>query len=132
MVYILTMILRRSEILAHIAAGKSNRWIAKNCRHGRELISQVRTSLDTDASEIDVLEHPIDAPTKITPEITERIRELTDVNQQMSSDAIARIIKRDIEELQPGSKEELLDGLVNVWDSLEMNIINALIDSMSR
>jgi hypothetical protein len=50
-----SMILRRSEILAHIAAGKSNTWIARNFGHGRELIRQIRAALEEDLSQICVL-----------------------------------------------------------------------------
>jgi hypothetical protein len=39
-------ILRRSEILAQIAAGKSNAWITRNSGHGRSLIREIRAALD--------------------------------------------------------------------------------------
>jgi hypothetical protein len=60
----------RSEILTHIAKGRSNKWIAKNCHHGRELIREVRATLDADPSEIYRLHRAIGAPKKITPEVT--------------------------------------------------------------
>jgi hypothetical protein len=40
------MFLHRSEILARIAAGKSNKWSAWNCGHGLHLIRQIRTAPD--------------------------------------------------------------------------------------
>jgi hypothetical protein len=60
---------RRSEILAQIAKGRSNKWIAKNCHHGRELIREVRAALDADPSEIYRLHHASGAPKKINPEL---------------------------------------------------------------
>jgi hypothetical protein len=51
------LVARRSEIIAQIAKGRSNKWIAKNCHHGRELIHEVRAALDADPSEIYRLHH---------------------------------------------------------------------------
>jgi hypothetical protein len=55
------MILRPSEIFSHIAAGKSNRWIAWNCGHGLHLIRRIRPALDADPSQLCVLHHAISA-----------------------------------------------------------------------
>jgi hypothetical protein len=44
------MILRSSEILAQIATGKSNAWIARNSGHGRSLIREIRAALNADTS----------------------------------------------------------------------------------
>jgi hypothetical protein len=60
-----SMILRRSEILAQIAAGKSNKWIARNYGHGRHLIREVRAALAADPSQIYVLDNAFGAPTKL-------------------------------------------------------------------
>jgi hypothetical protein len=67
------MILRRSEILAQIATGKFNAWIARNYSHGRSLIREIRAALDTDPSQIFVLHHAIRVTKKVTPEVTVRI-----------------------------------------------------------
>jgi hypothetical protein len=87
-----SMISRRSEILAQIAKGRSNKWIAKNCHHGQELIREVRTALDADPSEIYRLHHAIGAPKTITPEVTRLIDQFTAANREMPSEAIARIV----------------------------------------
>jgi hypothetical protein len=86
------MVAYRSEILAQIANGRSNKWIAKNCHHGRELIREMRAALDADPSEICRLHRDIGAPKKITPEVTRRINQLTAANREMPSEAIARIV----------------------------------------
>jgi hypothetical protein len=86
------MILRRSEILAQIAAGKSNKWIARNYGHGRHLIREVRTALVAYPSQIYVLHHPLGAPTKICSEVLDRINALAASNREMSSAALAEII----------------------------------------
>jgi transposase len=91
------MLLRRSEILAQIAAGKSNKWIAKHCGHGPDLIRRVRASLDEDPTQIFALEHALGAPRKISPGVLGRIAELTASNRRMSSDALARIISAEPE-----------------------------------
>jgi hypothetical protein len=78
-----SMVARRSEILAQIAKGRSNKWIAKNCHHGRQLICEVRTALDAHPNEIYWLHHAIGAPKKITPEVTRRINQLTAANCEM-------------------------------------------------
>jgi hypothetical protein len=86
------MILRRSEILAHIAGGKSNTSIARNCGHGRDVIRQIRAALEEEPSQISVLFHTIGAPTKLLPDVMERINEPPAANRAMSSNAIPRII----------------------------------------
>jgi hypothetical protein len=53
------MILRPSEILRDIAAGKSNKQIAWNCGHGLHPIRQIRLALDADPSQICVLRRSI-------------------------------------------------------------------------
>jgi hypothetical protein len=88
-----SMILRRSEILAHIAAGKSNTWIARNFGHGRELIRQIRAALEEDPNQFYVLGNTIGALTKLLPDVMERINELMAANRAMSSDALAKIIE---------------------------------------
>jgi hypothetical protein len=85
------IVARRSEILAQIAKGRSNKWIATNCHHGRELIREVRAALDADPSGIHRLHHAIGTPKQITPEVTRRIDQLTAANREMLSEAIARI-----------------------------------------
>jgi transposase len=87
-----SMAARRSKILARITKGRSNKWIAQNYHHGRELIHEVHTALDPDPSEIYQLYHAIGAPKKITPEVTRRIDQLTAANREMPSEAIARIV----------------------------------------
>jgi hypothetical protein len=87
-----SMVARRSKILAQIAKGRSNKWIAKNCHHGPELIREVRAALDADPSEIYRLYHVIGAPKTITPEVTRWIDQLTAANREMPSEAIARIV----------------------------------------
>jgi hypothetical protein len=52
-----SMILRRSEILAQIAAAMSNKWSARNSGHRQHLIRDVRTALVADPSQISVLHH---------------------------------------------------------------------------
>jgi hypothetical protein len=59
----------RSNILAQLAKGRSNKWITKNCHHGRELIREVRA----DPSEIYWLHHAIGAPKKIIPDVTRQV-----------------------------------------------------------
>jgi hypothetical protein len=86
------MVARRSETLAQIAKGRSNKWIAKNCHHGRELIREVRAALDADPSEIYRLHHVIGALKKITPEVTRWIDQLTAANRELPSEAITRIV----------------------------------------
>jgi hypothetical protein len=42
------------------------------------------------------------------------------------------IMKRRAEGLHPKTKEELINVLMDVWNTLDMVLINALIDSMTR
>jgi hypothetical protein len=86
-------IAKRSEILAHITAGRSNKSIAKHCHHGRTLIRSIREALDRNLSEIFSSVHPLGAPKKITPEVTARIDEITSANRKMSSESVAQIIR---------------------------------------
>jgi hypothetical protein len=88
----MSMTLRRSEILAQIAAGKSDKWIAWNYGHGRHLIREVRAAHAADPSQIYVLRHALGAPTKLRSEVLDRINTLTVSNREMSSVAIAEII----------------------------------------
>jgi hypothetical protein len=87
-----SIVARGSEIFAQIAKEGSNKGIAKNCHHGRELIREVRAALNADPSEIYQLHHAIGAPKKITPEVTRWIDQLTAANREMPSEAIARIV----------------------------------------
>jgi hypothetical protein len=87
-----SMILRRSKILTHIAAGKSNNWIARNCGHGRVLIRQMRAAFEEDPSQISILRHAIGNPPKLLPDVMERINDLRATNLEMSSAALAQII----------------------------------------
>jgi hypothetical protein len=80
-----TMILRGSEILAQIAAGKCNAWIVRNYGHGRSLIREICAALGADLSQIFVLHHAIRALKKVTAEITARIDELTSAKRTMLS-----------------------------------------------
>jgi hypothetical protein len=41
-------------------------------------------------------------------------------------------MKRLVEGLQPQTKEELINVLIDVWNTLDMELINALVDSMTR
>jgi hypothetical protein len=86
------MILRRSEILAQIAAGKSSKWIARNHGPGRCLIHEVRAALDADPSQIYILHRAFGAPTKLHSEVMDRINTFTASNCEMSSVAFAEII----------------------------------------
>jgi hypothetical protein len=78
-----SMILRRSEDLADIAAGKSNTWIAQNCAHGGELIREIRAALEGDPRQISVLGHTIGDPPKLLSDVMERINVLTAANPAM-------------------------------------------------
>jgi hypothetical protein len=42
------------------------------------------------------------------------------------------ILKRRAKELQPMTKDHLIEILIDVWEHLEMGIVNALVDSMPR
>jgi hypothetical protein len=88
----MSMILRRSEILAQIAAGKSNKWIARNSGHGRHLIREVRATLATCPSQISILHHALGTPTKLCSEVVDRINTLTASNRGISFAALAEII----------------------------------------
>jgi hypothetical protein len=88
----ISMIPRRSEILAYIAAGKSKTWIARNCGHGRDLIHQIRVAVEEDTSQIYALDDSIGAPTKFLPDVMELINELAAANRQISSGVLAQII----------------------------------------
>jgi hypothetical protein len=79
------MIFRCLKILAHIAAGKSNKWIAWNYGHGWHLTREARAALATDPNQIYVLHHALGAPTKLRPEVLDRINTLTASNREMSS-----------------------------------------------
>jgi hypothetical protein len=85
----MSMILRRSEILAQIAAGKSNKWIARNYGHGPHLIREVRAVLAADLSQIYIIHHALGAPTKLRSEVLDRINTLTASSREMSSAALA-------------------------------------------
>jgi hypothetical protein len=87
-----SMVQRRLEILALIAAGKSNIWITKHYGHGRPLIRKVRETLARDPSQIDILHHVISAPEKITPAIMVQIDDLIATNCQMPSAGVAQIL----------------------------------------
>jgi hypothetical protein len=41
------------------------------------------------------------------------------------------IMKRRAEQLQPMTREDLIQILVDVWESLETDVINALVDSVA-
>jgi hypothetical protein len=86
------MILRHSEILAHIAAGKSNKWTTRNYGHKRHLIREVRAALAADPSQIHFLCHALGAPTKLRSEVLDRINTLPTSNRKMSSAAVTEII----------------------------------------
>jgi hypothetical protein len=87
-----SMVQRRSEILALIAVGRSNRWIAGHYGHGRSLLRKVRETLARDPSQISVLHHAIGAPKQIVPVVTAKIDDLTAANRPMPSTVVARII----------------------------------------
>jgi hypothetical protein len=42
------------------------------------------------------------------------------------------ILKRRVEELRPGTKDEFSQVLFDVWEALEMDLVNNLVDSMAR
>jgi hypothetical protein len=42
------------------------------------------------------------------------------------------IMKRRVEGLQPQTKEELINVLIDVWNTLDIELINALVDSRTR
>jgi hypothetical protein len=54
------MILRRSEILAQISAGKPNAWITRNYGRGRSLIREIRAALDADQAYLTIMATVID------------------------------------------------------------------------
>jgi hypothetical protein len=41
-------------------------------------------------------------------------------------------MKRRVKKLQPKTKEDFIGVVFEVWETLEMTLINALIESMSR
>jgi hypothetical protein len=41
-------------------------------------------------------------------------------------------LKRRVEELWPGTKDELIQVLFDVWEALEMDLVSNLVDSMTR
>jgi hypothetical protein len=49
-----------------------------------------------------------------------------------SIENLRAILKRRVEELQLMTKDHLIEILINVWEHLEMGIVNTLVDSMSR
>jgi hypothetical protein len=111
------MILRHSQILTHIAAGKSNKWIARYCGHVRHLIHQIRVPLNADPSQ------------NRSPPRRNRPPCSPDLN---FIEALTTIMKRRVEELQPKTKEELINVLIDVWETLDMSLSNALADSMTQ
>jgi hypothetical protein len=40
------------------------------------------------------------------------------------------ILKRRVEDLQPMMKDHLIEILIDVWEHLEMGMVDALVDSM--
>jgi hypothetical protein len=87
-----SMILRCSEILAQIAAGKSNKWIARSYGHGRDLIREVRAAFAANPSRTYVIHRALGAPPKLRSEVLDRINTLPVSNREMSSAALAEII----------------------------------------
>jgi hypothetical protein len=63
------MVQSRSEILAHILGGKSNKWIAHEAHHGRDLIQEIRQPLHS-PSTLFTLKHPLGIPRNVTSELT--------------------------------------------------------------
>jgi hypothetical protein len=49
------------------------------------------SAIEEDPSQISILGHTIGAPTKLLPDVMERINELTAANRAMSSDVLAKI-----------------------------------------
>jgi hypothetical protein len=81
-------IAKRSEVLAHIAAGRSNKWGAKDCHHGRTLIRSIREAFDRNPSETFSSVHALGAPKKITLDVTARIDEIMRANRKNSPESV--------------------------------------------
>jgi hypothetical protein len=43
---------------------------------------------------------------------------------------LSAILKRQVEDLQPMTKDHLIEILIDVWEHLGMGIVNALVDSI--
>jgi hypothetical protein len=59
------LIRSKTEILSHIVAGKSDKWIARDTHHGRDLIRGIRHDLSSPRNLFN-LEHPLGARRKAT------------------------------------------------------------------
>jgi hypothetical protein len=42
------------------------------------------------------------------------------------------LVKRCIEELGPETKEELIDVIITAWESIEMSLVNKLVDLIPK
>jgi hypothetical protein len=67
------MLQRRVDIITLMTHGRSDRWIARQSGHGRNLIRKVRESLDAHPHDLITLYHQLGAPRKMTPEVMGRI-----------------------------------------------------------
>lgn len=85
------MIQGRTEILTHITGGKSDRWIARETHHGRDLIRQVRHGLNS-PSNLFILQHPLGASRKVTPEVISEVERLTCQDSHLECVHLARIL----------------------------------------
>jgi hypothetical protein len=72
----LSMTPPRSEIRPYITRGKSDRWMARETHHGRDLIREVRRGLNS-PSDLFSLKHSLGSRRKVNNDIISEIAQLT-------------------------------------------------------
>jgi hypothetical protein len=87
----MSMVQARTEILAHIASGKSDRWIARETHHGRDLIRDVRRGMKS-PNELFQLKHELGAPRKVIGELIAEIELLTQQHPHLGCVALSHLL----------------------------------------